>query len=342
MEAIQQDFFGDLTGIEADSVRRYFSGVLSPAIWEGYRRAGAPMCVAVAECGAPALDRICAHVARGGEILLDSGAFLYRDRPEAMPWDVVLSAYRRILKAATRPVTVIAPDVVGDQQATLEVLRRHGPTVAAMCAGKHRMLLPVQRGPMRPPLFVRAAVQALGSLPDGLAIPSAAAAFPVEDLASLKRIDPRIPRRIHFLGISRRSKALSERVRALRSIWLHAEISCDACEHRAQVGQNKPITRFRRERLQERVQAAYSEWDETEDVETQDAVLDTFAQQFPDLDETDLIDLACSGWGMAQGFRVFRERTEKANGPAATTEAIARFARDRLATIGHNAKARAA
>lgn len=339
---LQQDFFGDLAAIEADSVRRYFSGVLSPAIWEGHRRAAAPVCVAASECGGPALERICAYAASGGDILLDSGAFVYRDSPEKMPWTKVMTVYRRVLDAATRPLTVIAPDVVGDQQATLEVLRTHGATVAALCAGKHRILLPVQRGPISVPLFVKAALQALDTIPDGLAIPCKASAFPASELAALKRVDPRIPRRLHFLGISQRVKELAERVRIVRAFWLHAEISCDAVEFRAQVGQNKPITRFRREALDKRIQTAHEGWDETEDFDVHDATLNVLAKEFPDLDEADLIDVACSGYGVALDLRHFHERTEKEQGPAATADSIAWFAERRMMNIHSRRSSRAA
>lgn len=326
------DSCSDLFGFTGDSLEegltRFASGVMAPAIWEGYRRAGVPLCIAATDVSAPALARACDYVAQGGSLLVDSGAFVFRGRAHAMPWDRVLRVYHKIAAAATQYVHFMLPDVVGSQNASLNALSRWGDAIRAAIGDHHYALLPLQTGALSPSRFAAEAMAKYQGRIDGVAIPSNAAAFPTKDLNQLNSLPVAIPHRVHFLGISRNSQGLRERLFRLNEVWPDAVVSCDACEHRSAVGQGKPITEMRKTILAERWETRLEDWDETE--EPTDAGIERLRQQFPDMDPEDLDALWCSQLGHWHSLQALEKRHQQIAGPEATTEAIYHFAnRDR-------------
>ncbi|EAZ97032.1 hypothetical protein, partial [Marinobacter sp. ELB17] len=230
------DLFGFSKSALGAGVQKFASGVLAPAIWEGYRRAGNPMCIAASETNPASLTRACEFVRAGGELMVDSGAFIWRSAPERTPWAKIVEVYRAISEAATVPVVFILPDVVGSQDKTLDALGTWGNAILSVIDRKHQALMPVQTGDMTPEVFVTKALALLKRPMDGLALPSNAAAFPPELIKHLARVPASVPHRLHFLGISRNSRGLQSRLIHLNSVWPDAVVSCDACEHRALVG----------------------------------------------------------------------------------------------------------
>lgn len=318
------DLFGFSSQALGLQVTRYASGVLSPAIWEGYLRASRAMCIAASETNDAALERACQFVGEGGDLLVDSGAFIYRNRPGEMPWERILTIYKRIAEAATGKVTFILPDVVGSQENTLQALRGWGNQVVEAIGPQHDALLPVQRGAQSPAAFIKEAALCLNRPLDGLAIPSNAAAFPAEELSGLADIPANIPRRVHFLGISRNSRALQDRLFRLQEFWPDAEVSCDACEHRAQVGQGKPITVARGRALDSMWDDEMEVWDETE--EDPEEARELLAEQYPDLDDEAIECLMLSQMGAWAQIKAKYQQHAKVAGPKATTESIYEFA----------------
>lgn len=329
----QTDMFSFDAAQEAARVRRYFSGVLSPAIWQGYIEARVPVCVAATDMGPAALERVVAHAAAGGELLIDNGAYRYRAQPENMPWNWVIRCYEEILAASTMPQTVILPDVVGDQTGTLAVLGEHGHAVLALCQGMHTALLPVQRGPRSLPAFLAAAREVLGRWPDGIAVPSAAAALDPRELGRLGEVDAGLPRRVHVLGVSRHTQRLMERLVHLREAWPDAEVSRDACEHRAQVGQGRQITEARKAHLVSLVDDEVTTWDETEESRVDlDGWARTMLGEVAD-DHPEMVDdLVCSDWGRMLELQAAHKDFGQRCGPRATTRSIREFAEAAVAT----------
>lgn len=318
------DLFGFQRPTLTDNVRRYFSGVAAPAIWMGYEDAGVPMCLVVAKLPAQGTARAKTFVAKGGTLLLDSGAFLSRAKPAELDWPAILSTYQDIADAG--PVTLVLPDVVGDQQATLELLAQHRSVLQTLFDHPNvTALLPLQGGAMPLDTFHAEALSKLGFMPDGVALPSHAAALPPSSLKDLVRIEHQ-PRRVHLLGVSRNAAKLGDRLLRILEVWPDADISADACEHRAQVGQNKPITVRREAALNALLDDAKASHDDTEDDEASDAALETMSKLFPDLDEEELSDLMCSGWGAQACTEQRAAMNEKAFGPTATRTSIREFA----------------
>lgn len=324
----------DLFGYEGDEallsrVRRFVSGVAAPAIWSGYEAAGVPMCLVAAGLPPAAVARAQRFRRAGGLLLADSGAFEFRDHPEDLNWLAIMATYEQLAQGTGSRLSVILPDVVGDQVASIALARTYGRALAPLRAAGHELLVPMQRGSLSLAAYFACYVDALGFVPGGFAIPSNAAAMPVDQLAGLRDIEG-APHRVHFLGISRRSKPLVFRVAALRDFWPDCDISADACEHRAHVGEDRPITRMRRESLQRRVAAGIEATDDTEHAAWDDAE-DHLRALFPNADNETLQDLVCSGWGVQAFTEQLHQRLRVECGPAATADSIEAFARQRFA-----------
>jgi hypothetical protein len=246
-------FEEDLAASLEGQVTHYASGVLSPAYWRAYTSINHPVCVTAVEIGDERLTRVCNYLRAGGTVLMDSGAFLYREDFDAMPWTKVEEMYRAVSQAASEnptqaKVTFILPDAVGSQSDSLAALREWGAKIQAAIGPHHERLLPIQRGDLTPSLYIKAAVAALGhSRVDGIAIPCKAKAFPAEHLKDLKNLGCDIPCRVHLLGLSENRKNLANYLTHLSEVWPDAKVTCDAVMHRAAVGENEIITAIRKE-----------------------------------------------------------------------------------------------
>jgi len=325
---VESDLFGFVPQSLEVCVTRYASGVLAPAIWAGFERAGRALCIPASEASPGAIHRASQYANEGGELFIDSGAFVYKDDPVSMPWERVISIYRTIAEAATKPVTFVLPDVVGSQEESLTALRAWYPTMKKVIGPGHKTLLPVQDGDRLPSVYVKEALLITGEPFSGLALPSNAKAFPLAKLADFANMPQSIPQRVHFLGISRRSKALQERILRLTAVWPQAEVSCDACEHRAEVGQGKPITENRRQQLVDWWDEHLDEWDDTE-CENHE-VDDCLRAKFPGMDDEQIEKMRMSqigDWALVDSEYT---RHNKTRGPAATEESIYRFASESI------------
>lgn len=246
----QLDGFGFDLDDSVSRVTKYASGVLSPAYWKAYKASGRPLCVAATELGDTRLERVKKHVANGGTLMVDSGAFIYKDRPQAMPWHFVANRYYEIARAASADanVTFILPDVLGDQDASLEALDHWGNRLIKTVGPHHECLLPVQNGDREPGQYIREAAHRLKERFSGIAIPCGAVPMPPEKLKGLRSLDAeQCPQRIHLLGISNRKKALSSYTTVLDEVWPQAGITCDAVEFRQDVGKDEVLTLMRAE-----------------------------------------------------------------------------------------------
>lgn len=320
----RSDLFGFTPESLDEGILHYASGVLSPAIWEGYTRARFPVCVVASEMGAPAMDRALSYARRGGKILVDSGAFIWRDRPDEMPWHRVISNYRALSEAATNRLTFILPDQVGSQEGSLAALANYGAEVLDAVGDIHEVLLPIQIGEYTPAEYFQLASVFLTRQVDGLAIPSHAAAFSPQSLRLLADLSKLVPARAHFLGISRNSHGLRERLLLLNEVWSGPTVSCDACIHRAQVGAGMPITESRLRALDDYWDEELLSWDDTE--ESTEECYKLARSLFPDLDDDALSAVMTSQMGAYFDTRNLYQRHMFSNGPRATSDSIYAFA----------------
>lgn len=337
-ENFEQEALGVSLKDLASQVTRFASGVLSPAYWKAYRSAGRPLCVAATELGSRALERVCQHAADGGTLLLDSGAFVYREAHTSMPWARVLKVYAQVAASASPEarLTFILPDAVGSQESSLKALREWGNRIIKAVGPTHEVLLPIQRGDMKPSELIEKSIDLLDHPISGIAIPCKAKAFPVEHLADLGNVsDDRVPRRVHFLGVSNDQQKLESYLYHLHRIWPEATVSCDAVEHRALVGQGEIITEIRHEILEGPIHdAALNAHDHAaaDDDELDALVRERLAHQYglnlEDAEDQDTLDaLMVTQHASSLEYTIKTEQAKKRFGAwatAAATNAVAR------------------
>lgn len=329
---------GQLFEEEEPTVSRFASGAGSPSIFEGYASAGARICVEVHGLSENMLTRVEAYLSRGGRVLLDSGAFVHRENPSRIRWPKVLARYAQL---GTYPgAECVLPDQVGSQTATLGLLRIYADPLLKLRSKGLRFLQPIQSGPLPANEFWAACSAQLGFHPNGLAIPSNAAAFTLDDMASLRHI-PEPPQRVHFLGIGRRSHALATRAHRIRHIWPDADITSDACEHRSLVGQGRPLTVLRRSYVQDITQQMIDRYDDTEDDHLAELALDevlaTHGVRPDELEPDQLDDMLCSMEAAFAQARLYQTRViDPIAGPEATTRAIRDYAVTSGLGAGHS------
>lgn len=328
LDVFERDTLGVTVSELLSRVTKYASGVLSPAYWHAFRAAQRPICVAATELGERSLSRVLTHVANGGTLFVDSGAFVHKDDHAGMPWALVIDIYRQIALSASDDATLtfVLPDAVGCQQGSLDALKTWGNQVIEAVGPSHAVLLPVQRGEMTPSDLINRAMALLDYPIHGLGIPCKAKAFPVEMLADLVNVDrPDVPRRVHFLGLSKDRAKLEKYVVGLHQAWPNATMSCDAVEHRSLVGQGEKITELRHEILKGPItDAVRNTHDEAEaDPEIVALADQAMARKFGvDPSDTDTLQsLSCSSAWVAEYFRILDQRAEKRYGAWATAMA---------------------
>lgn len=327
------DLFGETPGMARHKVFQYASGVDCPAVMTGYARAGHPMCLVANACTTRLFGIAKEFLLADGRLLLDSGAFGCRDTPARMRWDRVFEIYEQLARIAPQRVSLVLPDVVGDQHATLHLAAAYSEAIRALAATGAELLVPMQRGDLKFDDFFIAYTDAAGVRPTGLALPWNAHALTMVDLKAILSCDF-LPRRLHFLGIGRDANGFVEPSFEVVCRWPTAVISCDSTLHRAEIGRGRslrPITRDRDAALAGHLEEWRDRYDETEDDDGNDAIRREFASRFPNLSDEELDDLMCSSWGAGATWDHAIGTEETRVGPVATAEAIEQFARRRLA-----------
>ena len=71
------------------------------------------------------------HLDRGGACFIDSGAFTAFQKGEPVDWPKVFRAYESVINMTDRPegLSIVAPDVIGDQVQTLALWEVHAKRV---------------------------------------------------------------------------------------------------------------------------------------------------------------------------------------------------------------------
>ncbi len=132
---------------------------------------------------------------------------------------------------------VVAPDLVGNQAATLERLERYAHQVAAIAALRANIIVPVQKGELPMSVMYRRACEVLGLREAPIAgIPMKKDATSLGDLAELVDSLPWYGARIHLLGLGPESKRYAAAIRTIKSRRPNATITSDSVTIRRLVG----------------------------------------------------------------------------------------------------------
>lgn len=136
------------------------------------------------------------HLDNGGAVFVDSGAFAAFQKGETVNWSRVFQIYESVLMMTSKPegLSIVAPDVIGDQAATLELWAKHKEQVGNWIAAGARVIVPLQCGDLSAGQLLDAATDIFGTARFCAGIPSNLAAMGADDAATLHHTD------FHILG----------------------------------------------------------------------------------------------------------------------------------------------
>lgn len=200
------------------------------------------------------MSQIAAAVAAGKPVFVDSGAFnAFRAAMRAgkpgearLAFGPVLAKYRELSRQVCEAaenyhdralLMLVAPDVVGDQVATLELIEEHREAIMELIEAGHEVIVPFQRGPVHQFNALLRVKAALEDLPFVVGIPSAEAAMNNADLLELLGQDYQ-PDRLHILGAIS-SRRMEERMQVIRDVYVDGVpgVTADANVMRSQLHQ---------------------------------------------------------------------------------------------------------
>jgi len=198
----------------------YASGSSRPGTLEGFADAGWNVGIALNECGAGCQQSLRAIRLRHPKLRLfvDSGAFS-EFGPKGVPitdreWAERLALATRIARAWGPRALIVAPDKVGDQQATLRRLKRFAPHLKRFRQAGSEVAVVLQRGDLEAGAFLEEAARhadlATGELV--AAFPMKKAATPLVEVEAFLRArratGPDRVRRVHLLGLGPQARRI--------------------------------------------------------------------------------------------------------------------------------------
>jgi hypothetical protein len=182
-------------------------------------------------------------------IFVDSGAFSEVKFSEKLgrlvvkkpitdkSWVKRLALAERIARKFGHRALLVAPDLVGDQDATLARLTKWAPQVAACAAYGAHIIVPVQKGKLPMSAMFRTACEILGLAETPIAgIPMKKDATSIKDLAELVDSMPWFGARFHLLGLGPESPRYAAVIRCIKSRRPNAKITTDSVTVRRLAG----------------------------------------------------------------------------------------------------------
>lgn len=164
------------------------------------------------------------YLDRGGKVFVDSGAFTAFQKREAMQWDRVFFTYDALINQTDFPsnLSIVAPDVVGDQAATLGLWHEHATQITGWIARGVRVIVPLQKGFLSAGCMLEKATEIFGSSKFAAGIPSNLEAMTAADCSTLWHHD------FHILGRVKLTPDLSLKLEALGKNNPGAQFTSDA------------------------------------------------------------------------------------------------------------------
>lgn len=270
--SVQSDFVLDV--MPESNVITYKSGSSAKTDLLGYMAAGANVGICATDASKPVLSLLAAYISNGGRAFIDSGAFRYfkakLKKPEtpAVDFDVVMSCYDTVLSQCTDStgLIVVAPDIVGEQKASYDLLKAYKDRVTSLHARGASIMVPLQKGECSLEAHYHRCKALLGF--DFICgLPSNAKAVSRAEVMSFLEIKPSS---VHFLGTAETSLVHEAQYRSPSTSF-----SCDSTLIRKHIGKSRLLTEMQRQITEDAVSHALNGekhlraddiayWDETE------------------------------------------------------------------------------
>jgi hypothetical protein len=198
------------------------------------------------------------YVQNGGLAFVDSGAFSAYNAKVPMTeedFEHCLDKYERLLALSldspaihnnpdmardiARRWHMVAPDVIGDQEASVKMLARFAPRVRALIDKGVTVFVPFQRGRERLAACYHKAVKALRTDNFTSSIPSRMAPVPLDEVLEFaKDVQPQA---MHLLGLGTEVETEPRR-KAIQALSPHTLLTSDSARVRSLAGEGRPFT----------------------------------------------------------------------------------------------------
>jgi hypothetical protein len=164
------------------------------------------------------------YLDNGGEVFVDSGAFAAFRKNDPIRWDRVFHAYECLIDLSDNPqrLSIVAPDVVGDQGATIELWNKHSSRMRRWVAAGVRLIMPLQTGSLPASAVLEIAISVLGTKDFAAGIPSNLVAMPALECGNIFHHD------FHILGRVALSEAIRNKVSRILHTNPQAKLTADA------------------------------------------------------------------------------------------------------------------
>lgn len=164
------------------------------------------------------------HLDRGHAVFIDSGAFSAFQKGEQVDWAKVFRVYESVIQMTDRPdgLSIVAPDVIGDQVQTIALWMAHATKVRAWVEAGARVIVPLQSGELSAGRLLEKAKAIFGTERLCAGIPSNLKAMTAEDCVTLYHSD------FHILGRVIVTDELAQKLSALRQNNPDATYTADA------------------------------------------------------------------------------------------------------------------
>ncbi|WP_262381982.1 hypothetical protein [Pseudomonas proteolytica] len=160
----------------------------------------------------------------GGMVFVDSGAFTAFQKREVMKWNKVFFTYDALINQTDFPcnLSIVAPDVVGDQAATLGLWHEHATQISGWIERGVRVIVPLQKGALSAGSMLEKATEIFKTSRFAAGIPSNLEALTAADCSTLWHQD------FHILGRVKITPDLSLKLQALSKNNPGAQFTSDA------------------------------------------------------------------------------------------------------------------
>lgn len=164
------------------------------------------------------------HLDSGGAVFIDSGAFAAFQKGETVIWERVFQKYDSVILMTAKPqgLSIVAPDVIGDQVGTLKLWTEHAERVRGWIDKGVRVIVPLQRGELSAAEMLALAKKTFGTDRFSAGIPSNLEAMSADDCSTLHHFD------FHILGRVIMTEELEKKLEALKANNPDANYTADA------------------------------------------------------------------------------------------------------------------
>lgn len=211
----------------------FHSGASALSDFKGYTMANKSVGVQINVCSKAVKQLILAYNTCNGRIFVDNGSFSACRKGEQIDFNKVLRDYFELVEKAEKPhlLTLVAPDRVGNQQATLDLLAKYQKELYQLICLGVDLIIPIQLGNLSLAEAYKQIVNIMQTKAFRVGLPSNAKAVTLENI--LEFVASEQPKKIHLLGL--RSTKFNSFLSQITGIAPQTHVSADATTLRSKL-----------------------------------------------------------------------------------------------------------